>query len=343
MSSQAIEASYPDAARPELAFDRGVPRTLVHKAAVSEVLLTDAVRTGTHRYTVAAQWPQHHVLFRSGTCPAGTADPQLLVETVRQAGIYLSHVYYDVPLHHPFVLTSLDYEIEPPDFRTTARTGPLSVLVDVTCRLDADTSDRFGMTLDATLTVDGRVEGRVGLCWQALGPERYERLRHPRGSASTGPAAPAAQALVLAAAQFEPEVFGRVHERDVMLADDRDGAPDSWRLRLDTAHPVYFDHSCDHIPGMSLIESFSQAAALCAARATGVGTGLLRWTLRSSAVSFLSFGELDAPVTITAERIPEPPECGRHTVRVAAEQGGRLLATAALIGVLGTAAAGGTR
>ncbi|WP_162824164.1 ScbA/BarX family gamma-butyrolactone biosynthesis protein [Peterkaempfera bronchialis] len=341
MNPLAVQVPHTDTEQQKLTFDRGVPRTLVHKTAVSEVLLTDAVRIGSNRYTVAAQWPQHHTLFGSGICPAGTADPQLLVETVRQSGIYLSHVYYGVPQHHPFVLTSLEYELEPPTARSAARTAPHSVLVDVACRLDAGVDDRFGMTLDATLVADGRLEGRVGLCWQALSPERYQRVRYPRGRGRTTPVRPHAAILDLPPPVLPPRTFGRLHQRDTMLAAGC--TPDSWQLRLDTAHPVYFDHSCDHIPGMSLIESFNQAAALSSAQATGADPALLRWTLESSAVSFLAFGELDAPVTITAEPVPEPSELGRQPVRVAAEQDGRLLAAAALIGVLTSAAAGGAQ
>ncbi|MFJ3516437.1 ScbA/BarX family gamma-butyrolactone biosynthesis protein [Streptomyces sp. NPDC090131] len=349
INSFAVQEPSNGCEQPTLTFDRGVPRTLVHKTAVSEVLLTDAVRTGVDRYTVAAQWPHHHVLFDSGLSPSGTADPLLLVETVRQAGIYLSHVYYNVPRNHPFVLTSLDCEVGPSATPLSASNGPHSVLVDIVCRLDADAADRFGMSLDAVLVVDGRVVGRVGLCWQALSPERYERIRFPRTGQVAGHAEPQpqpqpqppTQPQALAAPLLPAQVFGRFYERDAMLASG--AVPESWQLRLDTAHPVYFDHACDHVPGMSLIEAFSQAATLSSARATGVDPALLRWSLESSAVSFLSFGELDVPVTVTADHVAEPSEAGRHTVRVAAEQDGRLLAVAALIGVIAAPTVGGAQ
>ncbi|WP_142212826.1 AfsA-related hotdog domain-containing protein [Streptomyces sp. SLBN-118] len=46
--------------------------------------------------------------------------------------------------------------------------------------------------------------------------------------------------------------FGRDRFEDVVLAaTDR---PDRWQLRVDTTHPILFDHLVDHAPGMLLLE-----------------------------------------------------------------------------------------
>ncbi|MFI9754743.1 ScbA/BarX family gamma-butyrolactone biosynthesis protein [Streptomyces collinus] len=326
--------------RPELTFDRGVPRTLVHKTAVSEVLLTDAVRTGPDRFAVAAQWPPHHVLFGDGMGPASTTDPLLLLETVRQAGIYVSHVYYDVPLAHPFLLTSIECEVEPPTPDSAVRQVPHCVLLDVQCVVERRAADRLGMSLEAQLVIDGRPQGRVGLCWQAVAPQRYARMRHPEGEVTAPPTGPSTAPPALADAVAAPHILGRRHDRDMMLAalpaDPGTVQPalrDAWSLRLDTTHPVYFDHACDHVPGMALAESFAQAAALTSGRLAGIPIAELRWTLESSALSFTSFGELGRPVVIVAEPVSEPLEHGRRAVRVSAEQDGRLLAHGALVGL----------
>ncbi|MFG2298621.1 ScbA/BarX family gamma-butyrolactone biosynthesis protein [Streptomyces sp. NPDC048603] len=328
--------------RSALSFERGVPRTLVHKLAVSEVLLTDAVRTGSHRFTIAAQWPQHHVLFGSGARPA---DPLLLLETVRQTGIYISHVHYDVPLNYPFVLTSVDYELTPaaadPAGPVNGGTAPRNVLVDVVTAPETDGTQRFGMSLDAQVVVDGRLLGRVGLCWQALKPGHYERIRFPNGVSSTPVTGPGTLRPELAAPVAPPGTFGRSHPRDTMLAAGP--VPGTWALRLDTTHPIYFDHGCDHTPGMALIEAFHQAAALTSGRFAGLEPADVRWTLESSAVAFLAFGELDRPVTITTEHTPESDGPGLQAVRVRAEQDDRLLAVAALIGTVTPASTGAVR
>ncbi|MEU9602085.1 ScbA/BarX family gamma-butyrolactone biosynthesis protein [Streptomyces sp. NPDC048109] len=318
---------FPEAALPpsELSYDSCVPRTLVHKRAVSEVFVTDAVRQGPGRFAIAAQWPRDHVFFQPGA--EGTSDPLLWIETVRQAGIYLSHRFYDVPLNHPFVLASLDFSLEdaqPP----THVPAPHAVRLDTTCDVKAQDARRLSMALEAVVSVDGRTRGRVGLTWQAVDPRRYDVLRRRNSPPSENADAPA----IAGAVALPPEAVGRRYDRDVTLASAL-GTARAWNLRLDPGHPVLFDHACDHIPGMALLESFCQASAL-----TSVGSGGPAprvWTLQSGSVHFTCFGEPDLPVVITAR--PEPAAPGRPGTRgsrVAAIQGDRPLASAVLHGTL---------
>jgi 2-oxo-3-(phosphooxy)propyl 3-oxoalkanoate synthase len=309
----------------ELSYDSCVPRTLVHKRAVSEVFVTDAVRQGPGRFAVAAQWPRDHVFYQPGA--EGTSDPLLWIETVRQAGIYLSHRFYDVPLDHPFVLASLDFSLD--DAQPPAHVpAPHAVRLDVTCDLKAQDARRLSMTLEAVVSIDGRTRGRVGLTWQAVDPRRYHVLRHRNSPQSQEADAPA----IAGAVALPPEAVGRRHERDVMLAAAL-GTARAWNLRLVPGHPVLFDHACDHIPGMALLESFSQASALTAVGSEDPAPRV--WTLRSGSVTFSCFGEPDLPVIVTAR--PEPVELGHpgaRGIRVAAIQGDQALASAVLHGTM---------
>ncbi|MEU9385118.1 AfsA-related hotdog domain-containing protein, partial [Streptomyces sp. NPDC048279] len=76
-----------------------------------------------------------------------------------------------------------------------------------------------------------------------------------------------------------------------------------WWLRLDVEHPVLFDHPSDHVPGMALMAAFRQVALVTA-------TDAARY-VRSLAARFTSFGELDQPVSITAEHPAGPAGPGR--------------------------------
>lgn len=315
-----------------LSFEREVPRDLVHKNALSEVLLTDAARTAADEYRVAAKWPRGHVLFGSG--PRRSLDPLLLVETVRQAGLYLSHLHYEVPRNHPFVLSSLDYEVETRHAALDAGRTARSVVADITCHVEVSRSDYLSMSLDAVVRTQDEVPlGKVGFCWQSLSPERYDRLRFPAGQRTGGRTAD----NVPAPAQ-SPAAVGRAHPRDVLLSPR--GGPRDWRLRLDPSHPVYFDHACDHIPGMALLESFHQSTWLMSAHAEGVDPENWLWCPTAAALTFQSFGDLDMPTAIRAEQAHEPGLTGQHAVRVSATQGDTVLATAALLGS-GIAIAGG--
>ncbi|MFF6997576.1 AfsA-related hotdog domain-containing protein [Streptomyces sp. NPDC008313] len=98
--------------RSRLSFLQPVPRHMVHRAAIAEVFLTDAVRTGEHSFLVAAQWPRDHALYSPGS--DGASDPLLFMETIRQSLVYLAHAFYGVPLTHRFIGFGSEFEITDP-------------------------------------------------------------------------------------------------------------------------------------------------------------------------------------------------------------------------------------
>ncbi|MFE0178868.1 ScbA/BarX family gamma-butyrolactone biosynthesis protein [Streptomyces sp. NPDC059002] len=311
-----------------LSFDRPLSRALVHKSAVSEVFLTDVVRRSADRFLVAAQWPRDHVMFRPGA--RSPLDPLLLVETVRQAGICISHLFYDVPAGHAFVLTELDYDIDGPAALPATGTEPPAAVVEVTCSHEAKRPGRADMAMEAVVSVDDQRSARVGLRWQAVSPERYARLRwrgtQPLDHLPTGFAPGSAEAGSVEAgapaASISPESVGRPHARDVVLAPQADG---DWLLRLDTGHPVIFDHGCDHVPGLALLEAFRQAGLL--------GSHHVARNPHQASVHYTSFGEPGLPVIISARR-PDgagaDADAGEETLELTAVQHGRLLARATL-------------
>ncbi|WP_246890403.1 AfsA-related hotdog domain-containing protein [Streptomyces scabiei] len=77
----------PPAPEAELSYDATVPRTLVHRASIAEVFVTDSAQTGEDTYAVAAQLPRGHLIGEHS--PA--YDFTLLVEVVRQAGVLVAH------------------------------------------------------------------------------------------------------------------------------------------------------------------------------------------------------------------------------------------------------------
>ncbi|MBP5935265.1 hypothetical protein F3K43_03990 [Streptomyces sp. LBUM 1476] len=77
------------------AWDRTVPRHLVHRRSVAEVLLTDALRVSDTRFLIAAQWPLRHSTFRPD--PEGRHDPVFVVETIRQMGLLIPRVFLGSP------------------------------------------------------------------------------------------------------------------------------------------------------------------------------------------------------------------------------------------------------
>lgn len=228
------------------------PARLVHKLAADEVLLDGWRRTGEGGFLVATRWPREHGYYFA---PDGRPDPMLVIETVRQCLPLLSHAAFDVPLDHRLVWESFGVSLSPD---ALAADQPLDdVEIEARC---ADLRVRGGRAADITLAFVVRrhdeelATARTRFFVQT--PAVYQRIRGAAAhtsSAQTQPTVP--PAAVDAAA------VGRSAPSDVLLSPaDR---PNAWQLRVDTTHPIFFDHPVDHVPGALLIDAALQAARAC--------------------------------------------------------------------------------
>ncbi|MER8057445.1 MULTISPECIES: ScbA/BarX family gamma-butyrolactone biosynthesis protein [unclassified Streptomyces] len=306
------------AERSQLSFLQPVPRHMVHRAAIAEVFLTDAVRTGEHSFLVAAQWPRDHALYSPGS--DGTSDPLLFMETIRQSLVYLAHAYYDVPLTHRFIGFGAEFEITD---RDALRIGgePLPTVLEAQwIWVNNRPPNRFGMRLEVVLTVGGRVCGRGALHVVAVDDKRYAMLRgrHPRpcGAGVTTPAPGPLQ-------RAHPATVGRLRAKDSVLVRERADGP--WQLLIDVAHPVLFDHPSDHVPLVVTLEGFRQLGHLLLHPGDTVrdaGHALLGMEL-----DCLAFAELDAPIELSVGQLHTNTGSGRTRLTLDAVQSGKPVAT----------------
>ncbi|MFF4252514.1 ScbA/BarX family gamma-butyrolactone biosynthesis protein [Streptomyces sp. NPDC001663] len=255
-----------------------VPREFVHRAAVAETFLTGWRQTGPDQFTLFGQWPRAHQLHVS---PDRSAyEPLLVAETVRQCGALLAHAEYDAPLDHCFVLQELQFTTHPEHLAVGA--VPAEPTLDVTV---VDVRRRAGRPIafayDTAVRIGGERVATAHLAVSWTSESVYRRLRGGRTPENIS-------ALPLPPGLPATEV-GRTLPADVVLAQPE--RPDRWQLRVDTAHPVFFDHPLDHIPGMLLLEAARQAARV---RAADPGSGA------SFHATFHKYAELDRPVWIEA-------------------------------------------
>ncbi|MFI5621315.1 ScbA/BarX family gamma-butyrolactone biosynthesis protein [Streptomyces sp. NPDC051567] len=287
-----------------------VPREYVHRAALSEVFLTGWEHTGTDAFTVSAQWPRSHGFYAP---EHDMHDPLLLCETIRQCGLLLSHTGYGLPLGHHIGWTRLQYALNPQAMRIA--TKPAEITLHVTCSdVRRHRSVPSSMVMHIEAVRDKSLLAVASIGFSNYSPAVYERLRVGRGDA----------ARMSESAPMPPDpvsrgTAGRRRHRDIVLSPTQERW--RWQLRVDTAHPVLFDHPLDHVPGMLLLESVRQAG-----HALEPSWGAMMPT--SMDVSFNHYVEFDTPCWIEAETTSSDVGGTRRSVRVNGLQGGTFAFTA---------------
>ncbi|MFJ9646073.1 ScbA/BarX family gamma-butyrolactone biosynthesis protein [Streptomyces sp. NPDC004244] len=283
-----------------------VPKELVHRAAVAEVMLTDWERHDDTHFRVAAQWPRGHNFF---TPVDGQYDPLMATETIRQVGYLLAHAEFGVPFGHRFLMWNMEVSVDPEHLQV--RQTPASLDIEVTCThiRRRGSGELAGLRYEAAVLRDGQLAATGSVAFTCTNPAAYERVRgeHLHGYQRPLPlTAPAA-----------PQSVGRTSPVDVVLSPV--GEANRWRLRVDTRHPVLFDHPVDHVPGMMLVEASRQAAAAVLGRSSLLPLNV--------ACGFERYVELSAPCTIEADTVPELLPDGRRRVLVSGHQDGELCFT----------------
>lgn len=291
-----------------LSDQRTVPRCLVHRSSVHEVFLTDSreIEAAADTFAVAAQWPRRHIMSDGG--PREQVADALLVESIRQVGLYLPHRYRDVPVGFVFVATQLGFEWLRPD---RPQFGDAPLAVDMSCQLsDAATTrpSRRGFWLTTVIQIDGQICASGSGELTCLSPALYARVRRARSTSWAAETATPA----------DPATVGRSHQDQVALgAVTFDAEPRSLSAEvvIDHHHPFFFDHQYDHLPASLLIEAAEQAAL--ALRPTSVVSDI--------DARFASYAELDAAVRVTAAA-----NAGTGKIAVTIWQSGRVLANIAV-------------
>ncbi|MET9857283.1 ScbA/BarX family gamma-butyrolactone biosynthesis protein [Streptomyces sp. NPDC006450] len=279
-----------------------VPKELVHRSAVAEVLLTDWARVDDTHFRVTAQWPRGHSFFTP--VADGYHDPLIACETIRQIGILLGHAEFGVPLGHQFVIWDLDIAVRPEHLMVGY--APAALSIDVTCTEITRRGGKLaGLRIEAVFHRDGHVVATGTGSYSCLAPAVYQRVRGDHTVGGDWHRLP----LISPAA---PQSVGRMSPMDVVLSPTGEEA--CWQLRVDTRHPVLFEHPVDHIPGTVLIEAARQATAAVLGRSSYLPLALTN--------RFKRYVELDAPCMIEARLLDDAASPSEQTVLVTARQAG---------------------
>ncbi|MGW6690370.1 ScbA/BarX family gamma-butyrolactone biosynthesis protein [Streptomyces sp. NPDC054961] len=291
-----------------------VPSWLVHRPTTSDVFLSDWEKTGTDRFAVTLRWPEKHPFH---TALHGLQPPTLIAETIRQAGMLIAHAEFGVPLGYHFLMSDLNYTIEPGLLDADDHSP---VRIDVTCSAVRLRGTRLsGMTCHMVLVRDGRVIATGDGSLTCTSPAAYRRLRGTYADAGPVHSVPD---------PVHPALVGRTVPDDVLLAPTKD--PSCWTLRAPITNKTLFARPNDHVPGMVLMEAVHQAAY-----AFVDGIRLYPTSLR---LGFERYAEFDAPCLIQAQAVSRTRRealspSDTISLRITGHQSGRRVFLAVLEGL----------
>ncbi|MFG2523117.1 ScbA/BarX family gamma-butyrolactone biosynthesis protein [Streptomyces sp. NPDC048527] len=285
-----------------------VTKELVHKHDASQVLLTDFGRIGEDEFLITADWTDTSRLM--STQDSRRDDAVLLTETIRQTFPLLAHAGYEVPFGHHLLWDEYRYALCLDALGRGGAGGRPQLHIkcyDIVRRRGVVSA----LSLDITVLRDGEQLATAHTRFDIQPAAIYRRLRGARGDAL--------EMLALARSRpLPPPVSGASEEfRDAVLSptDERD----RWQLRIDTHHPMYFDHPSDHAPGILLLEAAKQAARAVRHPRAGVTEAM--------ETVFHRYVELDSPCRVDAQPLPDDQQ-GRARILVTMHQEDKLCFTA---------------
>jgi 2-oxo-3-(phosphooxy)propyl 3-oxoalkanoate synthase len=235
--------------------DQTVPRHLVHRWSMHEVFLTSVTPVDRSRFEINLQWPRWH--STTGPQVPARLTSTLVLEGIRQIGIYLAHTAWDVDLEYAFIARVLGCRWlgSPP----TKSRGPF--VASATAELVEARPGRgpgSGLDLTVHLSTDGeRFALGVGTL-ACASPRLYRRLRGPGAELRSD------ELACPPPSEVQPAVVARGDASQVVVSDmqiNADTQTAAAHLRVDPAHPFYFDHPADHVPGSLILEAAQQLAA----------------------------------------------------------------------------------
>jgi len=283
-----------------LSTQRTISRHLVHRAALSEVFLTDFQSVDETTFRAAAQLPPDHTYYGDHTGRPALHDPLGVFEAVRQMLLCAMHLQHDASHDTKAITAETRMEIDDPRPLLAGR-GALDLELNGTVTLEKkyrETTSRVVHTVG--VAVGGRHVGSVMVDTALRPADVYEGLR--MGHRTTPP--PYSDTLPghVPGDAAAAHLVARERRQNVVLAavaHDEEGL--TARLHVPVAHPSMFDHPQDHVPGPVMMEAARQAVLLLAGERLGHAPA--KAYLRDIQASYLRFAELDSDIVVRARPV----------------------------------------
>lgn len=279
---------------------------LVHKKDPRNVFLTDFGGAGNDRFFCTGRMPVDHLLF-NGVGRNPSKDILFYTEVGRQAGLAMTHL-----LLRPGPDDAFIFERSEAVLTEAARRMPVNErakLVEVEVHvLQTDrrkNGDVCRVSTDHVMFLGGEQVFRGTGAWTIQPSEIYRRLRRVQIEISAAnPGRPCVSDAELS--HQLPMRGSSIVIGELEFGDERSEA--CAELLVDRAHPFFFDHPCDHVPGMLLLEGCMQIALQMASHGDWISRPLM---VAAYEMEFGRFVEYGLPTIIKARMSGEH---GRQTL-----------------------------
>jgi hypothetical protein len=268
-----------------LSFEQTVPRSLVHKRALENVLLTEVNAYEEDRFVCGGRIPRAHNFFNeAGRNPE--CDILFYTELGRQASIAISHQFLYVARDQVFIFEQSQAVLLNTAWRDGDPDEAEFIVVEIAIKEKQTRKNGVvsRVVADYMMYRDRKAVFQGTGTWTMQPAALFERLRKmsARGAPATGRQAPprnGAKNVVI--------------DVPVRAAGENEFAAS---LIVDASHPYFFDHPCDHVPGMLLLEGCAQLARSAVAQVSSSATA----RLYACDVNFAQFVECHMPTTMVA-------------------------------------------
>src|SRR2546421_2338897 len=249
-----------DIADAGLSFDATVSRSLVHKRAIEEVLLSDFKQIGEDDFLCAGQLPRNHS-FLNDVC-APYYDMTSIGEATRQAGLLVGHCFLNVRDDAHYIFKTVGKTLDDTE-ALRMHDAPSELVLHFGVR---NKRIRRGAVVSYDGDITAYVNGvRAGSSWGSgslmpLRPYNSFRRQMREAAVAASGAPPCVEPL-------DPLRVGRRDARNVVIGEFAGSDADSSytaALVVPCDHGFFFDHPQDHAPGSLLIEAIRQMAIVSA-------------------------------------------------------------------------------
>jgi len=279
--------------------EQGVIRTLVHKRFPENVLLTDIRECGQDHFSCAGRIPADHPFFTGG---GRTPQQDILfyTEVGRQASLAITHRFLNAALDDVFVFEKSEAAVTPAIWRLPSSADSVTIEIKVRDTIRRKNNIVTRVVADHAMFVgDEHVFGGTGT-WTVQSAALFKRLRRSMGMSSSPDTAGSAPDGEASGDPLHSPFDNVVISAPASIQDT---AAVGASLIVDRSHSYFFDHPCDHVPGMLLLEGCAQLAVAAVAES---GLAPLRHAaITAYRADFTQFVECSLPTMLTARIVAE--------------------------------------